>query len=173
MIRRGVGLRRRHCRRPGASPVFDDPDHWLARSGVFAPTRYATGRVPVIYGAGNMLIRRSVLDTISTSLFATSLRSPAAAMKSSSGVAAETGVASHGPTTRAFLRRFRGHGPRLATCCVASSVTAPAPPASSAGLREISAGSRAAGARASASWFSELCLYRLPPVAVAAPSCAA
>jgi succinoglycan biosynthesis protein ExoM len=43
-------------------PVFDDPDHWLARSGVYAPARYATGRVPVIYGAGNMLIRRDVLE---------------------------------------------------------------------------------------------------------------
>jgi succinoglycan biosynthesis protein ExoM len=43
-------------------PVFDDPDHWLARSGLYTPTRYATGRVPVIYGAGNMLIRRGVLE---------------------------------------------------------------------------------------------------------------
>ncbi|HTV37435.1 MAG TPA: glycosyltransferase family 2 protein [Xanthobacteraceae bacterium] len=43
-------------------PVFDDPDHWLADSGVFAPTRYATGPVPMIYGAGNMLIRRDVLE---------------------------------------------------------------------------------------------------------------
>jgi succinoglycan biosynthesis protein ExoM len=43
-------------------PVFDDPDHWLARSGIYAPTRYATGPVPVIYGAGNMLIRRDVLE---------------------------------------------------------------------------------------------------------------
>lgn len=43
-------------------PVFDDPDHWLAGSGVYAPTRYATGPVPMIYGAGNMLIRRDVLE---------------------------------------------------------------------------------------------------------------
>ena len=43
-------------------PVFDDPDHWLAGSGIFEPTRYATGRVPVIYGAGNMLVRRGVLE---------------------------------------------------------------------------------------------------------------
>ena len=43
-------------------PVFDDPDHWLAKSGVYAPTRYATGRVSMIYGAGNMLIRRDVLE---------------------------------------------------------------------------------------------------------------
>jgi glycosyltransferase involved in cell wall biosynthesis len=44
------------------SPVFDQPDHWLAKSGLFAPVRFATGRVPMIYGAGNMLIRRSVLE---------------------------------------------------------------------------------------------------------------
>ena len=43
-------------------PVFDDPDHWLARSGLYEPTRYATGRVSVIYGAGNMLMRRDVLE---------------------------------------------------------------------------------------------------------------
>jgi succinoglycan biosynthesis protein ExoM len=43
-------------------PVFDDPDHWLAQSGFYAPTRYATGRVAMIYGAGSMLIRRSVLE---------------------------------------------------------------------------------------------------------------
>jgi hypothetical protein len=43
-------------------PVFDDPDHWLAKSGIYEPTRYATGRVPMIYGAGNMLIRRNVLE---------------------------------------------------------------------------------------------------------------
>ncbi len=44
------------------SPVFDQPDHWLAKSGLFAPVRFATGRVPMIYGAGNMLIRRAVLE---------------------------------------------------------------------------------------------------------------
>lgn len=44
------------------SPVFDQPDHWLATSGLFAPVRFATGRVPMIYGAGNMLIRRAVLE---------------------------------------------------------------------------------------------------------------
>jgi glycosyltransferase involved in cell wall biosynthesis len=44
------------------SPVFEQPDHWLAKSGLFAPVRFATGRVPMIFGAGNMLIRRAVLD---------------------------------------------------------------------------------------------------------------
>lgn len=43
-------------------PVFDTPDHWLARSGFYAPKRYATGPVSMIYGTGNMLIRRSTLE---------------------------------------------------------------------------------------------------------------
>jgi len=42
-------------------PVFDAPNHWLAKSGVYAPTRYATGHVPMIYGAGSMLIARTTL----------------------------------------------------------------------------------------------------------------
>jgi glycosyltransferase involved in cell wall biosynthesis len=42
-------------------PVFETPDHWLAKSGFFAPARFSTGPVPIIYGAGNMLIRHSVL----------------------------------------------------------------------------------------------------------------
>ena len=42
-------------------PVFDDPDHWLAKTGFYAPSRAATGPVSTIYGAGNMLIRRGVL----------------------------------------------------------------------------------------------------------------
>ncbi len=43
-------------------PVFDAPDHWLAKSGLYAPTRFATGRVSMIYGTGSMLIRRSTLE---------------------------------------------------------------------------------------------------------------
>ncbi|HXX03134.1 MAG TPA: glycosyltransferase family 2 protein [Xanthobacteraceae bacterium] len=43
-------------------PVFDLPDHWLAKSGLYAPTRYETGPVPMIYGAGSMLIRRATLE---------------------------------------------------------------------------------------------------------------
>jgi succinoglycan biosynthesis protein ExoM len=43
-------------------PVFDAPDHWLAKSGLYAPYRYATGPVPMIYGAGSMLIKRSTLE---------------------------------------------------------------------------------------------------------------
>jgi hypothetical protein len=42
-------------------PVFEDPGHWLAGSGLYAPRRYVTGPVEMIYGAGNMLIRRDVL----------------------------------------------------------------------------------------------------------------
>jgi glycosyltransferase involved in cell wall biosynthesis len=43
-------------------PVFDNPGHWLAKSGLYAPSRNATGPLAMIYGAGNMLIRRSVLE---------------------------------------------------------------------------------------------------------------
>lgn len=43
-------------------PVFDAPDHWLAKSGLYAPTRFATGPVSMIYGTGSMLIRRSTLE---------------------------------------------------------------------------------------------------------------
>jgi glycosyltransferase involved in cell wall biosynthesis len=42
-------------------PVFEDPSHWLAASGLYEPRRYPSGRVDMIYGAGNMLIRRDVL----------------------------------------------------------------------------------------------------------------
>jgi glycosyltransferase involved in cell wall biosynthesis len=43
-------------------PVFDNPHHWLALSGIYEPRRYRTGRVDMIYGAGSMLIRRDVLE---------------------------------------------------------------------------------------------------------------
>jgi succinoglycan biosynthesis protein ExoM len=43
-------------------PVFDAASHWLAKSDLYAPTRFATGRVPMIYGAGSMLIRRTTLE---------------------------------------------------------------------------------------------------------------
>jgi glycosyltransferase involved in cell wall biosynthesis len=43
-------------------PVFDDPQHWLARSGLYEPPRHRGGPVEMIYGAGSMLIRRSVLE---------------------------------------------------------------------------------------------------------------
>jgi glycosyltransferase involved in cell wall biosynthesis len=44
-------------------PVFDAPNHWLAKSGLYLPTRYQTGPVAMIYGAGNMLIRRTTLES--------------------------------------------------------------------------------------------------------------
>jgi glycosyltransferase involved in cell wall biosynthesis len=43
-------------------PVFDQPDCWLAKTSLYQPRRYATGRVDMIYGAGSMLIRRDVLE---------------------------------------------------------------------------------------------------------------
>jgi len=43
-------------------PVFDAPNHWLARSGLYEPTRFKTGLVPVIYGTGSMAIRRDTLE---------------------------------------------------------------------------------------------------------------
>lgn len=43
-------------------PVFEQPDHWLARSSFYGPARFETGRVSMIDGAGNMLIRRTVLE---------------------------------------------------------------------------------------------------------------
>ena len=43
-------------------PVFEQPEHWLAKSGLYDPTRYPTGRIPIITGAGNMLIRRATLE---------------------------------------------------------------------------------------------------------------
>lgn len=42
-------------------PVFEDAGHWLARTGLYEPKRFATGPVEIIYGAGNMLIRSDVL----------------------------------------------------------------------------------------------------------------
>jgi hypothetical protein len=43
-------------------PVFEEAQHWLARSGLYAPKRFASGRVDMIYGAGSMLAKRSVVE---------------------------------------------------------------------------------------------------------------
>ncbi len=43
-------------------PIFDAPGHWLAKSGLYAPTRFATGPVAMIYGTGSMVIQRSTLE---------------------------------------------------------------------------------------------------------------
>jgi glycosyltransferase involved in cell wall biosynthesis len=42
-------------------PVFAEADHWLVKTGLYDPRRYSRGPVPIIYGAGSMLIRRVVL----------------------------------------------------------------------------------------------------------------
>ena len=44
-------------------PVFEDPQHWLARGGFYQPRRFPSGRVDMIYGAGSMLIRRDILES--------------------------------------------------------------------------------------------------------------
>jgi succinoglycan biosynthesis protein ExoM len=44
-------------------PVFDDPHHWLAGTGFYQPRRFPSGRIDMIYGAGSMLIKRSVLES--------------------------------------------------------------------------------------------------------------
>jgi glycosyltransferase involved in cell wall biosynthesis len=43
-------------------PVFEDPQHWLAKGGFYQPRRYASGRVDMIYGAGSMLAKRSMIE---------------------------------------------------------------------------------------------------------------
>ena len=42
-------------------PVYEQKDHWLTRTGLFMPPALRSGIVPMIYGAGSMLIRTSVL----------------------------------------------------------------------------------------------------------------
>jgi len=51
-------------------PVFEAPDHWLAKSGLYMPARFPTGPIQCIYGAGNMLIRSEVLCRYLDSPFA-------------------------------------------------------------------------------------------------------
>jgi glycosyltransferase involved in cell wall biosynthesis len=43
-------------------PVFEDPHHWLAKSAFYQPGRFASGRVDMIYGAGSMLAKRSLIE---------------------------------------------------------------------------------------------------------------
>jgi len=42
-------------------PVYEEKDHWLTRTGLFMPPALQSGIVPMIFGAGSMLIRTSVL----------------------------------------------------------------------------------------------------------------
>lgn len=42
-------------------PVYEQKDHWLIRTGLFMPPGWRSGIVPMIFGAGSMLVRTSVL----------------------------------------------------------------------------------------------------------------
>ena len=128
-------------------PVFDAPEHWLVKTGVYAPTRFATGRVPMIYGSGNMMICRSTLKNTLMSRFQTISLSPAEAMKSSSGAAAEKAGRSHGPTTRMYSKRRRCPEPPSGTCCGEDFAPARVRRASNVNWQETSAAHRAAGSR--------------------------
>jgi hypothetical protein len=50
-------------------PVYAQKDHWLAKTGLFMPPALHTGLVPMIFGAGSMLIRTSVLAEYLTEPF--------------------------------------------------------------------------------------------------------
>jgi GT2 family glycosyltransferase len=42
-------------------PVYEQKDHWLTGTGLFMPPGLPSGTVPMIFGAGSMLVRASVL----------------------------------------------------------------------------------------------------------------
>jgi glycosyltransferase involved in cell wall biosynthesis len=42
-------------------PVYEEKDHWLTKTGLYMPPALRSGIVPMIFGAGNMLVRTSVL----------------------------------------------------------------------------------------------------------------
>jgi hypothetical protein len=130
-------------------PVFEDPDHWLARGGLYAPRRFVTGRVEMIYGAGTMLIRRDVLAHYLDEPFSHAPSSAAATMSFSSAAAAMD-AALRGPTTPACSRRPRAHARRRAGYCCAISARAPRRPASIDDIRRGGRARSAAGAPASA-----------------------
>jgi hypothetical protein len=50
-------------------PVYEQKDHWLTRTGLFMPPRWRSGVVPMIFGAGSMLARTSVLADYLTEPF--------------------------------------------------------------------------------------------------------
>jgi GT2 family glycosyltransferase len=50
-------------------PVYEKKDHWLTKTGLFMPPALLTGIVPMIFGAGSMLIRTSVLAEYLTEPF--------------------------------------------------------------------------------------------------------
>ena len=43
-------------------PVYEKEGHWLAGTGLLLPPAWPSGVVPMIYGAGSMLVRTSVLE---------------------------------------------------------------------------------------------------------------
>ncbi len=50
-------------------PVYEKKDHWLTRTELFMPPALRSGMVPMIFGAGSMLIRTSVLAEYLTEPF--------------------------------------------------------------------------------------------------------
>jgi glycosyltransferase involved in cell wall biosynthesis len=50
-------------------PIYANKDHWLTRTALFMPPTLRSGIVPMIFGAGNMLARTSVLAAYLTEPF--------------------------------------------------------------------------------------------------------
>jgi len=50
-------------------PVYAKKDHWLTKTGLYMPPALQSGIVPMIFGAGSMLIRTSVLAEYLTEPF--------------------------------------------------------------------------------------------------------
>jgi glycosyltransferase involved in cell wall biosynthesis len=50
-------------------PVYAKQDHWLTKTGLYMPPALQSGIVPMIFGAGSMLIRTSVLAEYLTEPF--------------------------------------------------------------------------------------------------------
>ncbi len=76
-------------------PRFEDPRHWLAKSGLYAPRRFVSGPVDAIEGGVPLLIRRDAL--------APYLAGPVS-----------EGLGSGGGGHREFLARCRSDGRRFA-----------------------------------------------------------
>ena len=50
-------------------PVYAKKDHWLTKTGLYMPPALQSGIVPMIFGAGSMLIRTSLLAEYLTEPF--------------------------------------------------------------------------------------------------------
>jgi hypothetical protein len=129
-------------------PVFDDPQHWLARSGLYEPPRHRGGPVEMIYGAGSMLIRRSVLEEYLDEPFPTPSRSPGEAISSSSRAAAGMAAPSAGPTGHSYTRRRRRREPPSAGSFAGTSAREPRSRASTVRSTATPGAWRGAGAAA-------------------------